>query len=136
MTCSFRCLLKFKQLPLHHVGDADTAGLRDSADLVEQIGVARAWDQIEGADAVLFLHDLTRTDRAEYAEADAEILRWWSGLMTVPCVAIGGITRENAPQLLDAGADCIAVLTALFDAADIRAAAHDLNQLFETESEQ
>jgi tRNA modification GTPase len=53
----------------------DTAGLRESTDLVEQIGVARAWGQIEDADAVLFLHDLTRVGRPEYAEADAGILR-------------------------------------------------------------
>ncbi|RST50710.1 tRNA uridine-5-carboxymethylaminomethyl(34) synthesis GTPase MnmE [Variovorax sp. MHTC-1] len=59
-------------VPLHV---ADTAGLRDSADEVEQIGVARAWGQIEGADAVLFLHDLTRAERPEYADADAEIMR-------------------------------------------------------------
>jgi tRNA modification GTPase len=59
-------------VPLHV---ADTAGLRDSADEVEQIGVARAWGQIEGADAVLFLHDLTRAERPEYAEADVEITR-------------------------------------------------------------
>lgn len=59
-------------VPLHVV---DTAGLRDSADEVEQIGVARAWGQIEGADAVLFLHDLTRAERPEYAQADAEIMR-------------------------------------------------------------
>jgi tRNA modification GTPase len=59
-------------VPLHVV---DTAGLRDSTDLVEQIGVARAWGQIEGADAVLFLHDLTRVAGADYAQADAEILR-------------------------------------------------------------
>jgi tRNA modification GTPase len=44
-------------VPLHV---ADTAGLRESSDEVEQIGVARAWGQIESADAVLFLHDLTR----------------------------------------------------------------------------
>jgi tRNA modification GTPase len=57
-------------VPLHVV---DTAGLRDSVDEVEQIGVARAWGQIEGADAVLFLHDLTRVDLADYAQADAGI---------------------------------------------------------------
>jgi tRNA modification GTPase len=54
---------------------ADTAGLRESSDEVEQIGVARAWGQIESADAVLFLHDLTRSSHADYAAADAEILR-------------------------------------------------------------
>ena len=59
-------------VPLHV---ADTAGLRDSTDEVEKIGVARAWGQIEGADAVLFLHDLTRTDTDAYAAADLEILR-------------------------------------------------------------
>lgn len=59
-------------VPLHV---ADTAGLRDSTDEVEQIGVARAWGQIEGADAVLFLHDLTRADGADYAAADAAILQ-------------------------------------------------------------
>ena len=59
-------------VPLHV---ADTAGLRESSDEVEQIGVARAWGQIESADAVLFLHDLTRATAPDYAAADAEILR-------------------------------------------------------------
>ena len=59
-------------VPLHVV---DTAGLRDSVDEVEQIGIARAWGQIEGADAVLFLHDLTRAPLADYALADEEIAR-------------------------------------------------------------
>jgi tRNA modification GTPase len=53
---------------------ADTAGLRDSSDEVEQIGIARAWGQIESADAILFLHDLTRADAPEYAAGDAAIL--------------------------------------------------------------
>lgn len=59
-------------VPLHV---ADTAGLRDSCDEVEQIGVARAWGQIENADAVLFLHDLTRADEPYHAAADAAILQ-------------------------------------------------------------
>jgi tRNA modification GTPase len=58
-------------VPLHV---ADTAGLRESTDEVEQIGVARAWGQIESADAVLFLHDLTRAHLPDYAAADADIL--------------------------------------------------------------
>ncbi len=58
-------------VPLHV---ADTAGLRESSDEVEQIGVARAWGQIESADAVLFLHDLTRAHLGDYAAADAGIL--------------------------------------------------------------
>ena len=64
--------LQIHGVPLHV---ADTAGLRESSDEVERIGVARAWDQIESADAVLFLHDLTRVASADYARADADILR-------------------------------------------------------------
>ncbi len=64
--------IQIQGVPLHV---ADTAGLRDSTDEVEQIGVARAWGQIERADAVLFLHDLTRAALPDYARADAEILR-------------------------------------------------------------
>jgi len=62
--------IQIQGVPLHVV---DTAGLRDSADEVEQIGIARAWSQIEGADAVLFLHDLTRSAAPAYAQADADI---------------------------------------------------------------
>lgn len=51
----------------------DTAGLRESDDAVERIGIERAWEAIADADAVLFLHDLTRLSVTEYVEADAEI---------------------------------------------------------------
>ena len=64
--------IQIQGVPLHV---ADTAGLRESDDEVERIGVARAWGQIEGADAVLFLHDLTRSAMPEYVRADADILR-------------------------------------------------------------
>jgi len=64
--------IQIQGVPLHVV---DTAGLRDSVDEVEQIGIARAWGQIEGADAVLFLHDLTRAPLPDYALADEEIAR-------------------------------------------------------------
>ena len=48
----------------------------------------------------------------------------------VPMVAIGGITLENAPQLLAAGADAIAVISDLFDAPDIAARARAYGKLF------
>ena len=44
-------------LPLHII---DTAGLRDSGDAVEQEGIRRAWAEIEAADRILFLHDVTQ----------------------------------------------------------------------------
>lgn len=48
----------------------------------------------------------------------------------VPLVAIGGITLENAPQLLRAGADALAVISDLFDAPDIAARARAYGMLF------
>ena len=59
-------------VPLHVI---DTAGLRDSDDEVERIGIARAWDEIAAADAVLFLHDLARRGAMEYIAADQDIER-------------------------------------------------------------
>jgi len=48
----------------------------------------------------------------------------------LPVVAIGGITPENAPDLIAAGADSVAVITALFDAPDIEARARRFAALF------
>ncbi len=47
-------------MPLHVI---DTAGLRDSSDEVEQIGIARAWDEIRQADRILLMVDATTTDK-------------------------------------------------------------------------
>lgn len=62
--------IQIEGVPLHVI---DTAGLRDSDDEVERIGIARAWSEIEGADAVLFLHDLSRMDQPDYLAADAAV---------------------------------------------------------------
>ena len=62
--------IQIEGVPLHII---DTAGLRHSDDEVERIGIARAWDEIAAADAVLFLHDLSRTNTPEYIAADADI---------------------------------------------------------------
>ena len=50
--------------------------------------------------------------------------------LSLPVVAIGGITLDNAPQLIAAGADGVAVVSALFAAPDIRAAAKQFSELF------
>lgn len=47
-------------MPLHII---DTAGLRDSPDEVEQIGIARAWEEIRQADRILLIVDATTTDK-------------------------------------------------------------------------
>lgn len=64
--------IQIEGVPLHVI---DTAGLREGEgiDEVERIGIERAWGQIEAADAVLFLHDLTRVGQPAYDGADAEI---------------------------------------------------------------
>jgi len=57
-------------VPVHVI---DTAGLRESVDEVERIGVARSWDEIARADAVLFMHDLTRVGEPAYDAGEAAI---------------------------------------------------------------
>jgi len=64
--------IQIEGVPVHVV---DTAGLRESDDHVEQIGIERAWGQIVEADAVVFLHDLLRAREPEYAWADEMIAR-------------------------------------------------------------
>jgi thiamine-phosphate pyrophosphorylase len=49
----------------------------------------------------------------------------------MPCVAIGGITAQNAGPLIEAGADMIAVISAVYDAHDVQSAARRCSQLFE-----
>jgi thiamine-phosphate pyrophosphorylase len=92
--------------------------------------------QAAGADYVAFGSFFASPTKPAASRADAGLLREATQAIHIPIVAIGGITLANAAQLLDAGADSLAVLSALFEAPDIRSAAHDLNQLFQTESEE
>lgn len=57
-------------VPVHVV---DTAGLRDAGDEIERLGIARAWAEVEDADALLFLHDLTRMGEPDYDAREAHI---------------------------------------------------------------
>lgn len=63
--------IQINGVPLHVI---DTAGLREQAgDEVERIGIARSWDAIGQADAVIFLHDLTRRGQPDYEAAEQAI---------------------------------------------------------------
>ncbi len=65
--------IQVEGVPLHVT---DTAGLRaehEAGDEVERIGIGRSWQAIGQADAVLFLHDLTRRGEADYDAAEAGI---------------------------------------------------------------
>ena len=89
-------------VPLHVV---DTAGLRESADPVERIGIARAWEQIAGADVLLFVHDLGRAQDSAYQAQDQalgaavdEALRR-AGAHTVPTLHVWN-KLDTAPTAL------------------------------------
>ena len=62
-----------------------------------------------GADYVAFGAFHASETKAPPTMASPEILEWWQALMETPCVAIGGITVDNAPALVTAGADFLAV---------------------------
>jgi thiamine-phosphate pyrophosphorylase len=62
-----------------------------------------------GADYVAFGAFFPTQTKAAKTHADIDLLRWWASTMVVPCVAIGGITVENAGPLIEAGADFLAV---------------------------
>ena len=65
--------IQIEGVPVHVT---DTAGLRgdeQAHDEVERIGIGRSWQAIEGADVVIFLHDLTRLGEPAYRDGDAAI---------------------------------------------------------------
>lgn len=73
----------------------------------------------EGADYVAFgAFYESPTKKNPIGKPTKEILEWWSTYTTVPCVAIGGITPENCSPLVKAGADFVAVISAIWTAAD------------------
>jgi len=63
--------------------------------------------------------------------ATPEVLRDWSETTIVPCCAIGGISQENCPPLVEAGADFLAVIGAIWSYPEgPRAAVRDFNAVF------
>jgi len=76
-----------------------------------------------GADYVAFGAFFPTETKIPKATADIELLQWWAETMTVPVVAIGGITVENAKPLIEAGADFIAVSAGVWNHARGPAAA-------------
>jgi thiamine-phosphate pyrophosphorylase len=68
-----------------------------------------------GADYVAFGAFFQTSTKRPKSWADPEILAWWSALMTVPCVAIGGITLDTCRPLIEAGADFLAVSAGVWE---------------------
>jgi thiamine-phosphate pyrophosphorylase len=84
-----------------------------------------------GADYVAFGAFFPTSTKQPKSKADPEILRAWSMATVIPCVAIGGITVANAPALIEAGADFLAVAAGVWEHPDgPRAAVAQFNALF------
>jgi thiamine-phosphate pyrophosphorylase len=84
-----------------------------------------------GADYVAFGAFFPTHTKEPKTSADIDLLRWWAEMMVVPVVAIGGITVANAPALVEAGADFLAVAAGVWEHADgPQAAVRAFNALF------
>lgn len=76
-----------------------------------------------GADYVAFGAFYPTQTKDPIAAAEPDILTWWQELFEIPCVAIGGITTDNARPLVQAGADFLAVSAGVWTHAKGPAAA-------------
>jgi thiamine-phosphate pyrophosphorylase len=84
-----------------------------------------------GADYVAFGAFFPSATKIAKHRARPELLAEWSEATVVPCVAIGGITQENCPPLVEAGADFLAVIGAIWSYPQgPRAAVRDFNAVF------
>ena len=112
-------------------GDGEVREAREALGREAQIGVTchasrhLAMEAGEaGADYVAFGSFFASETKPSEHRPEPEILEWWSGLFELPCVAIGGITPANCPPLVEAGADFLAVSSAVWsgdEAATVRA---------------
>lgn len=124
-----------------HLGrdDGDVAAARAALGAGAIIGVS-CYDSLElaraaaaaGADYVAFGAFFPSPTKPHAVRASPSLLRQ-SAALGVPRVAIGGITPDNAPSLVEAGADFLAVISAVFSAPDARAAAQRFARLYSSD---
>ena len=107
------------------LGPGALIGVSCYADLARARAAAAA-----GADYLAFGRFFPSHTKPEASPADPELLRAARRELDLPLCAIGGITPANAPQLLAAGADLLAVIQGLFGQPDVRAAAARFQTLF------
>ena len=72
-----------------------------------------------GADYVAFGAFFPSTTKQSEHRPEPELVEWWTGLIEIPCVAIGGITPENCRPLIEAGADFLAVSGAVWNGDEV-----------------
>jgi thiamine-phosphate pyrophosphorylase len=118
-----------------HVGRDDPAVVVARRKLPGKIVGASAYDDIDlarravraGADYVAFGSVFASPTKPEAVRAPLSLFKNDFG---VPLCAIGGITLDNARQVIEAGADLLAVISDLFDAPDVGARAREYGKLF------
>lgn len=88
--------------------------------------------ELAGADYVAFGSMFASATKPSAVRAPLELLTTARAQLHVPIVAIGGITPDNARAVIAAGADALAVISAVFDAEDIEATAASFSRLFTT----
>jgi thiamine-phosphate pyrophosphorylase len=86
--------------------------------------------QNKGADYIAFGSFFPSSIKPEAVKAEIDLLQKASHELNTPIVAIGGITSSNAPALIEAGADMLAVISDVFGKDDITQAARNLAGLF------
>jgi len=123
-----------------HLGrdDADARAARSLLGAEAIIGVscyndlALAREAAEsGADYIAFGRFFPSQTKPGAIQAGPELIRQAKQELSLPVAAIGGITPDNAGQLINAGADMLAVVNGIFAAADIQRAAADYSVFFE-----
>ena len=72
-----------------------------------------------GADYVAFGAFFPSTTKQSEHRPEPELVEWWTGLIEIPCVAIGGITPENCRPLIEAWADFLAVSGAVWSGDEV-----------------
>jgi thiamine-phosphate pyrophosphorylase len=125
-----------------HIGRDDAPGgslaaARDALGPKRILGVscynelARGEEAVKaGADYLAFGSMFASRTKPAAVRAPLEMLGEARRRFGLPIAAIGGITLDNAPEVIAAGADMIAVVSDLFDAMDIKARAASYQQLF------
>ncbi|MEZ5679726.1 MAG: thiamine phosphate synthase [Erythrobacter sp.] len=109
-------------------GDGDPREAREELGRDAQIGVTchgsrhLALEAGEaGADYVAFGAFFPSTTKDTEHQAELELLEWWSEMVELPSVAIGGITPDNCRPLVEAGADFLAVSSAVWSGDEVTA---------------
>lgn len=123
-----------------HLGrdDADLNAARQKLGLQAIIGLS-CYNELErarqaqaaGADYVAFGRFFPSNTKPQAVQADIALLHQAKQALKIPIVAIGGITPENGAQLVQAGADMLAVIQGVFAQPDIRKACQEFAKLFE-----